>query len=66
IQALEEAKQELLDEANRYASEISQAAAVMDGVVNVIGSLGVERAGMVLSEEEMDALITGGQAIPAP
>ncbi|MGT4706379.1 hypothetical protein PDB2_05738 [Pseudomonas aeruginosa] len=38
----------------------------MDGVVNVIGSLGVERAGMVLSEEEMDALITGGQAIPAP
>lgn len=66
IQALEEAKQELLDEANRYASEISQAAAVMDGVVNVIGSLGVERAGMVLSEEEMDALTTGGQAIPAP
>lgn len=66
IQALEEAKQELLDEANRYASEISQAAAVLDGVVNVIGSLGVERAGMVLSEEEMDALTTGGRAIPAP
>ncbi|WP_297715621.1 hypothetical protein [Thermus sp.] len=65
LKALEEVKQQILDASLGYASEISQASAVMDGVVNLIGSLGVERAGMILTEEEFQRLTQGG-TISAP
>lgn len=61
IQALEEVKQQVLDAALAYASEITQASTVMDGVVNLIGSLGVERAGIVLTEEEFNRIMQNGR-----
>lgn len=66
IQALEEVKQQVLDAALTYASEITQAASVMDGVVGLIGSLGVERAGIVLTQEEYERLVDESKAIPVP
>ncbi|MFW8121079.1 hypothetical protein, partial [Klebsiella pneumoniae] len=63
IQALEEVKQQVLDAALAYASEITQASTVMDGVVGLIGSLGVERAGIVLTEEEFNRIQNGGETI---
>lgn len=66
IQALEEVKQQVLDAALAYASEIAQASTVMDGVVGLIGSLGVERAGIVLTEEEFNRIQNGGETIAVP
>ncbi len=65
-QALEEVKQQVLDAALAYASEITQASTVMDGVVGLIGSLGVERAGIVLTEEEFKRIQNGGETIAVP
>lgn len=66
IQALEEIKQQVLEAALAYASEITQAASVMDGVVGLIGSLGVERAGIVLTQEEYERLLNENRTIPVP
>ena len=66
IQALEEVKQQVLDAALAYASEITQASTVMDGVVSLIGSLGVERAGIVLTEEEFNRIQSGEETIAVP
>lgn len=66
IQALEEVKQQVLDAALAYASEITQASTVMDGVVGLIGSLGVERAGIVLTEEEFNRIQNGRETIAVP
>lgn len=66
IQALEEVKQQVLDAALAYASEITQASTVMDGVVGLIGSLGVERAGIVLTGEEFNRIQNGKETIAVP
>lgn len=65
IQALEQIKQQIVDAAIGFSQEISQTATVLDGTAALIGSLAVDRAGVILSEEEFKRL-TEGQQIRAP
>ncbi len=65
IKALEDLKQQVLQGALDYSSEVASAANVMDNAVYLIGSLGVDRAGLVLTEEQFQKL-RGGEPLSAP
>jgi protoheme ferro-lyase len=65
IKALEDLKQQVLQGVLDYSSEVASAANVMDNAVYLIGSLGVDRAGLVLTEEQFQKL-QGGEPLSAP
>lgn len=56
IQALEELKKQVMEVTQSYAEEMARTTAVLDGTQALIGALGIERAGMILTEEEFNAL----------
>lgn len=65
IKALEDLKQQVLQGVLDYSSEVASAANVMDNAIYLIGSLGVDRAGLVLTEEQFQKL-QGGEPLSAP
>jgi len=65
IKALEDLKQQVLQGILDYSSEVASAANVMDNAIYLIGSLGVDRAGLILTEEQFQKLL-GGEPLSAP
>jgi predicted DNA-binding protein len=65
IKALEDLKQQVLQAVLDYSSEVASAANVMDNAIYLIGSLGVDRAGLVLTEEQFERL-RRGEPLSAP
>lgn len=65
IKALEDLKQQVLQGVLDYSSEVASAANVMDNAIYLIGSLGVDRAGLILTEEQFQKLL-GGEPLSAP
>jgi len=65
IKALEDLKQQVLQGVLDYSSEVASAVNVMDNAIYLIGSLGVDRAGLVLTEEQFQKLL-GGEPLSAP
>lgn len=66
IQALEELKQQILSGLLTYSNEAAVANSVLENTVYLIGSLGVEKAGILLTEEEYNDLVAGQRSIPVP
>ncbi len=65
IKALEDLKQQVLQGILDYSSEVASAANVMDNAIYLIGSLGVDRAGLILTEEQFEKLLRG-EPLSAP